>query len=432
MNGMIKRIAAVSLAVIMTAGGYAPACIGAVSASADSIGSFIYMGTYGDFTYVVEDGVLSITEYSGSDEDVVIPAEIDDIKVTAIDYGVFSLKKKLKTVTIPDGVTKLGMGFEYSINFEAFIVDPDNQVYSSEDGVLYNKDKTELISCPCAKTSMTMPDTVTDIRDYAFQRCTKLADITIPEGVERIGASAFSHCQCFTEINIPDSVTIIGKYAVNNCQNVKRITVGENNTAYSSVDGVLYDKDKTELICCPSIKSNVTIPDGVTNISDQAFSHCESLCEITIPASVTRIGEMAFHDTRRLKKINYLGTKEQWDAIVIDDYNNYFPRTGINFISPASAETHTYPKASSIEYDVKYHRFRLNWTPVPDAERYGIAVYVAGKWKIQTQNIPATVTSYTSPKLKAGQTYKILVAAKVNGKWDLTSSASRAVNVTVR
>ena len=139
---MIKRIAAVSLAVIMTAGGYAPACIGAVSASADSIGSFIYMGTYGDFTYVVEDGVLSITEYSGSDEDVVIPAEIDDIKVTAIDYGVFSLKKKLKTVTIPDGVTKLGMGFEYSINFEAFIVDPDNQVYSSEDGVLYNKDKT--------------------------------------------------------------------------------------------------------------------------------------------------------------------------------------------------------------------------------------------------------------------------------------------------
>lgn len=429
---MIKRIAAVSLAVIMTAGGYAPACVGAVSASADSIGSFIYMGTYGDFTYVVEDGVLSITEYSGSDEDVVIPAEINDIKVTAVDYGVFTFKKSMKTLTIPDGVTNLGMGFQEAANLEAFIVDEDNTVYSSFDGVLYSKDQSELICCPRGKTSIIFPDGVRTINDQAFQKCTKLKGMKIPNIITSIGNEAFFNCTGFTEISIPDSVTSIGKYAFDDCTGVESITVGENNTAYTSVDGVLYNKDKTELICCPCKKTSVTIPDGVTVISDFAFDSCEDLTEITIPASVTRIGGWAFENTTKLKTINYLGTKEQWDAIEIGGDNEYLSADGINYTGSTSAETHSYPKASSIEYDGKYHRFRLSWTPVPDAERYGIAVYVAGKWKIQTQNIPASVTSYTSPKLKAGQTYKILVAAKVNGKWDLTSSASRAVNVTVR
>ena len=101
-------------------------------------------------------------------------------------------------------------------------------------------------------------------------------------------------------------------------------------------------------------------------------------------------------------------------------------------VSPKAPEVHVYPQITSIDYNEQYHQFKLNWSAVPNAENYGVAVYLAGKWKILTQTIPAGTTSFTSPKLKAGQTYKMLVCAKVNGKWDLNAMTSRAFEVTVK
>ncbi|MBE6872816.1 MAG: hypothetical protein E7493_02755 [Ruminococcus albus] len=87
---------------------------------------------------------------------------------------------------------------------------------------------------------------------------------------------------------------------------------------------------------------------------------------------------------------------------------------------------------TSVEHSEKFHQFRLNWNEVKGAQRYGVAVYLAGKWKIVTQDIPAGTTSYTSPKLRAGQTYKMVICAKVGGKWDISSLSSRAFTVTVK
>ena len=95
------------------------------------------------------------------------------------------------------------------------------------------------------------------------------------------------------------------------------------------------------------------------------------------------------------------------------------------------AATPAYPEVS-VEYSEQYHQFRLNWTKVPNAQNYGVAVYQAGKWKIQKQDIPATATSFTSPKLRAGQTYKMVVCAKVDGKWDTSKIANRAFKVTIQ
>lgn len=92
----------------------------------------------------------------------------------------------------------------------------------------------------------------------------------------------------------------------------------------------------------------------------------------------------------------------------------------------------TYPVLTSIEYSATYHQFRLNWTPVDGATKYGVAVYLAGKWKVVNQDIPADTTTFTSPKLKAGQTYKMVICAKVNGSWDISKINSRAFNVTVK
>ena len=92
----------------------------------------------------------------------------------------------------------------------------------------------------------------------------------------------------------------------------------------------------------------------------------------------------------------------------------------------------TYPVLTSIEYSKTYHQFRLNWTPVDGATKYGVAVYLAGKWKVVDQDIPADTTTFTSPKLKAGQTYKVVICAKVNGSWDTSKINSRAFTVTVK
>lgn len=91
-----------------------------------------------------------------------------------------------------------------------------------------------------------------------------------------------------------------------------------------------------------------------------------------------------------------------------------------------------YPKLSSIQYNKTYHQFRLCWSKIPNAECYGVAVYLAGKWKIIDQNISANTTTYTSPKLRPGKSYKMMIGAKVNGKWDLTNVNSRSFTVTVK
>ena len=98
-----------------------------------------------------------------------------------------------------------------------------------------------------------------------------------------------------------------------------------------------------------------------------------------------------------------------------------------------TSTTSKYPVVTNVEYSEKYHQFKCTWTPVANAQNYGIAVYLAGKWRIQTQSIPGTTTSYTSAKnLKPGKSYKMVVAAKVNGKWDTSNLNSRAVTITIK
>ena len=91
-----------------------------------------------------------------------------------------------------------------------------------------------------------------------------------------------------------------------------------------------------------------------------------------------------------------------------------------------------YPKVTNIVYNKTYHQFKVSWNKIPNAECYGVAIYLAGKWRIIDQNISTDITTYTSPKLKPGKTYKMMIGAKVNGKWDLSNVNSRSFMVTVR
>ena len=105
----------------------------------------------------------------------------------------------------------------------------------------------------------------------------------------------------------------------------------------------------------------------------------------------------------------------------------------LNYSNATEVKTKcAYPEYIYALYDSQYHQFKLIWTNVPDAQNYGVAIYQAGKWKVQKQDIPATTRSYISPKLKAGKTYKVLVCAKIDGKWNLSDLSNRVYTVTVR
>ena len=145
---------------------------------------------------------------------------------------------------------------------------------------------------------------LTSIGKEAFYDCSKLASIDIPAGVKSIGQAAFYSCSKLTTITIPESVTSIGETVFCDCSLLTDINVNGNNTLYASENGVLFNKTKTTLICCPAGKTeSYSIPEGVTNIGYEAFRGCSNITSIAIPASVTNIGGYAFNRCSKLSTI---------------------------------------------------------------------------------------------------------------------------------
>ncbi|MGN0468289.1 MAG: leucine-rich repeat protein, partial [Acutalibacteraceae bacterium] len=279
--------------------------------------------TDGYYTYTVTDGNATIV---GCDEsisgDVVIPDTLGGYPVTGIgEFAFFS--PELTSATIPDCVTSIGMGaFASCDSLEKIYVSENNDYYSSVDGVLFNKDQTKIVIYPRGnhESEYVIPDGVTIIDCYAFYDCDNLlkvimpdsitlidesafcdsenlTDVTFSDNITDIGYGAFWGCIALTSVTIPESVTSIGIAAFATCVSLEKIYVGENNKNYSSVDGVLFNKEHTELVTFPSGKTaeSYVVPDSVTNIIAGAFLDCMGLISVTIPESVTNIGSSAFN-----------------------------------------------------------------------------------------------------------------------------------------
>ncbi len=223
--------------------------------------------------------------------------------VTTIGEYAFNGCKGLSSVTIPHSVTTIGDYAFYMCNgLTDILVDGNNQNYSSIDGILYNKDATALITCPIKKESVTIPNSVTTIESCAFLGCIGLTSVTISNSVTTIGDFAFSGSG-LTSVSIPGSVTTIGVNAFSGCNGLTNILVDGNNQNYSSIDGILYNKDATVLISCPGKKESVDIPNSVTIIGEFAFSDCGNLTSVTIPNSVTAIGYGALEHCSSLTSV---------------------------------------------------------------------------------------------------------------------------------
>ena len=150
-----------------------------------------------------------------------------------------------------------------------------------------------------------IPNSVISIDQYAFLYCGNLESITLSNSIRSMGDYIFSQCSNLKSVNIPESVESIGNGAFANCKSLREINVEEGNKYYSSMDGVLFNHEMTQLIHCPAVGiEEYTIPEGVEEICGYAFYGCVNLQSISIPNSVTRIDESVFCDCTSLKKIN--------------------------------------------------------------------------------------------------------------------------------
>ena len=180
------------------------------------------------------------------------------------------------------------------------------EAFIDEWGVKYSKDVRKLLKAPkklrrgysvkegtriicnhafadCSLPNIAIPDSVTDIGDYAFEYCCSLSNMVIPNSVTSIGDYAFYGCRSLSNIVIPDSVTKIGDYTFSVCSSLSKIVIPNSVTKIG--DYAFSD--------CSSL-SKIVIPNSVTKIGDYAFSDCSSLSKIVIPDSVTTIGYGAF------------------------------------------------------------------------------------------------------------------------------------------
>ena len=246
----VKRLGAAVLSAVMMLTAVATPLGDKLPVVSERVADVASAETYGDFQYsVLDDGTVEITKYIGSAEKVDIPEKIDGKSVTSIGDYAFDDCESFKSITIPDSVTSIG--------------------------------------------------------DSAFEDCINLKSITIPGSVTSIGEWAFNRCANITSVTIPNSVTSIGNNAFIGCESLTEIKVAAKNVNYASVNGVLFNKDKSKLVFYPGgkIDKNYSIPESVTDIGRCAFDHCISLTSVTIPNSVTSIGDGAFEGCTSLKSI---------------------------------------------------------------------------------------------------------------------------------
>lgn len=200
-------------------------------------------------------------------------------------------KKDLVSLKIGEGITAI----------DGYAFDGCEKLESVEFAASVKSIANAFVGCGKLR-DLKMPDGLETIGHWAFNDCEKLESIAIPNGVTAIESFAILDCKGIKEIVIPESVDRIGGGAFAGCVNIRNVSVDGGNKNYCAENGILFTKDKKVIVCYPSASGNLTIPNGIEEISENAFYACDSLASVKIPDSVAKIGEAAFYRCLKLEK----------------------------------------------------------------------------------------------------------------------------------
>ena len=232
----------------------------------------------------------------------------------------FTFCNELDTIILPENSVVICYdAFICCNSLRKLVISENNSNYTTIDGVLFSKDEKTLICVPVAKTGsysipnsvttielsafyysnlqkIKIPDSVTEIKQWAFNNCKNLKRIVLPDKLTKINNFTFAYCNELTSVTIGDSIREIDVGSFRLCPKLNEFIVSEQNENFSVKDGVLFNKDKTVLICYPSAKESsfYAIPQGVKKIKHYAFESCLNLKMITIPDSIEDICKHAF------------------------------------------------------------------------------------------------------------------------------------------
>ena len=348
--------------------------------SVTSIGIYAFLACKNITSIVIPDSVITLGR--GAFDRCSAATSITIGKnVRSIEVSTFNDCEKVESIYIPASVTKIeSSAFSGCYSLKEIEVDENNENYISEDGILFNKDKTRLVKYPSSRegTTYTVPESVesfgnyeafgdckyieevilgkkvTSLGDYLFQGCknlkkvefsgeittinlgtfwgcSSLNDITIPDSVTSIKAHAFRGCISLNSITIPENVTSIGSEAFSICSTLENIIVDEQNNYYSDENGVLYNKDKSVLVKYPSGKkdSTYTLNANTSVIDGYALAYSTYLENVVLNQTVTEIKPTAFFGSSKLANVYCYGVDYGWREIFTDENNQLILSDGV-------------------------------------------------------------------------------------------------------
>ena len=395
------------------------ACESLVSISLEnSLITNIYTGTF----Y----GCLKLTSFS-------IPNSVEGIASEA-----FRNCQSLTSIHIGSNVTFIGnRAFGGCTSMVSFNVDADNKVYASEDGVLFNKEKTVLYNYPSAKEGeATIPSSVTSIDAYAFEGNTYLQSIVVSSFVQSVGVSAFANCSSLETITFLNPDTTLNSSVFSGCSKLKNVTLPEhleslsNSLFYNCVSLETINIPATVTVImgafsgCSTLKS-LNLPNGLTYIGQGAFAGCTSIETLDIPDSVIYVEMFSIVNCASLKTItigksvkilgcsyammgneNYPSSLDYFflycsslEEIIVDEENEYYSSedgvlySGRLSYSQEDEEYHMYGKREALAY---YPPDKADEDFIMPNYIEEISISTIENIHLKTATIPANILSFTN------------------------------------